>query len=234
MRKSRTKEKEKLKTWADATPEEKREAWMLGALWTSDELEGRTDSGAFSEANLGENPIIHFPRKAYQTLKDPNCNWKWKEGTKLSTLFINVIKSDMAHTLRDYIENGKPDVRAASEFERDDISDDGWDDANDILDVDPEDRQNGFQVKSQMELLEELQQRESRHDRGYKIARAAAKAIGNPKLERLVELAFEPMDRRTISKKMKITKTEVIELEDELCREIKKMLKVERVEFSFE
>lgn len=43
-----------------------------------------------------------------------------------------------------------------------------------------------------MELLEELQQKESRRDAGYKIARAAAK--GDAQLERLVELAFEPCD----------------------------------------
>ena len=39
-------------------------------------------------------------------------------------------------------------------------------------------------------------------------------------LERLVELAFEPCNRRTISKKMKLTKTEVEELENRLCDKI--------------
>ena len=102
----KTKTKQKLRTWADATPEEKREAWKMGALWASDELEGKTEYGAFSEANLGEDPIVYFPMRAYKTLKDPHCKWKWNPGTKLSTLFINVMKSDMAHTLRDYMLDG--------------------------------------------------------------------------------------------------------------------------------
>ena len=214
----KTKTKQKLRTWADATPEEKREAWKMGALWASDELEGKTEYGAFSEANLGEDPIVYFPMRAYKPLKDPRCKWKWNPGTKLSTLFINVMKSDMAHTLRDYMLDGAPLLKANSEFERDEADEDGWDDSIDVVEVSPEDREAGFQVKSQMELLEELQQKESKRDAGYKIARAAAK--GDAQLERLVELAFEPCDRRTISKKMKLTKTEVEDLENRLCDKI--------------
>lgn len=193
----------------------------MGGLWASSELEGHTESGAFSEQNLGIPAVEYFPMKAYDKLSNPDCKWKWKEGTKLSTLFINVMRSDMAHTLRDYIEDGEPMVIPASYLERDD-EEDGWDDSNNVLDVDPEDRQQGFRVISDMELLEELEQKESRHSRGYKIARAAAK--GDPKLEQYVELAFTLPDHRAISKKLRKTKPQVLEIEAELITRIEILL----------
>ena len=177
----------------------------MGGLWISGELEGHTESGAFSEQNLGIPAVEYFPMKAYDTLSKPDCKWKWKEGTKLSTLFINVMRSDMAHVLRDYIDNGEPMVIPASYLERDD-------------------EEEGYRVASEMELLEELEQKESRHSRGYKIARAATK--GNPKLEQYVELAFTLPDHRAISKKLRKTKPQVLEIEAELIARIKVMLTV--------
>lgn len=69
-----------MKTWADATPEERRGAMRMAALWTSSEVEGLTEYGAFSEANLGLPAVEYFPLEAYKKLKDPNSKWKWKEG----------------------------------------------------------------------------------------------------------------------------------------------------------
>ena len=201
----------------------------MGGLWISGELEGHTETGAFSEHNLGIPAVEYFPMKAYDTLSKPDCKWKWKEGTKLSTLFINVMRSDMAHVLRDYIDNGEPMVIPASYLERDNEGD-GWDDSNNVLDVDPEQKRQAFMdgrdtdPRSGKGFLEELEQKESRHSRGYKIARAAAK--GNPKLEQYVELAFTLPDHRAISKKLRKTKPQVLEIETELIARIKVMLTV--------
>lgn len=216
--------KQKFKPLSSATPEEMQEAFLMGGLWISGELEGHTESGAFSEQNLGIPAVEYFPMKAYDTLSKPDCKWKWKEGTKLSTLFINVMRSDMAHVLREYMDNGEPTVTPASYLERDD-EEDGWDDANGVLDIDPELRQNAFQTKSELELLEELEQKETRHNRGYKIARAAAK--GDPKLEQYVELAFSLPDHRAISKKLRKSKPQVLEIEAELIARIKMILRSE-------
>ena len=215
------KSKQKFKPLSSATPEEMQEAFLMGGLWISVELEGHTESGAFSEQNLGIPAVEYFPMKAYDKLNKPDCKWQWKEGTKLSTLFINVMRSDMAHVLRDYIDNGEPMVTPASYLERD-KEEDGWDDSNNVLDVDPEQKRHGFRVESEMELLEELEQKESRHSRGYKIACAAAK--GNPKLEQYVELAFTLPDHRAISKKLRKTKPQVLEIEAELIARIKILL----------
>lgn len=69
----RKKVKEKFKTWADATPEERRGAIRMAGLWISGELEGHTESGAFSEQNLGIPAVEYFPMKAYDTLSKPDC-----------------------------------------------------------------------------------------------------------------------------------------------------------------
>lgn len=218
---NKKKSKQKYKPLSSARPEEMQEAFLMAGLWISSELEGRTETGAFSEQNLGIPAVEYFPMKAYTKLNSPDCEWHWKEGTKLSTLMINVMRSDMAHVLRDYMENGEPMVMPASCLERDD-DEDGWDDSNQVLDVDPELKQQGFRVMSDMELLEELEQKESRHDRGYKIARAAAK--GDAKLEQYVELAFTLPDHRAISKKLRKTKPQVMEMEAELIARIEILL----------
>lgn len=208
--------KQKFKPLSEATPGELREAFKIASYWLTDVLGGETEVGAFSEANLGEPAIEYFPKRAYMTLKDPNSKWHWKQGTKLSTLMINVIKSDMAHVMRDYMNMDAPIVKANCEFERDGADDDGLDDANEPEEVDPEDRLNGFQVQIYEEKLAELERYESQRDKGMKIARAAARESGDPKLVLYVELAFTLPDYRAISKKMRVTQAEVKELEERL------------------
>ena len=223
--------KQKFKPLSEATPGELREAFKIASFWLTDVLEDCTEFGAFSEQNLGEPAIEYFPKRAYVTLTDPKCKWKWKPGTKLSTLMINVIKSDMAHVMRDYMLDGEPLVKANSEFEREGADEDGWDDSNDVLDYDPESfkfqgssaKFQGSDYKSDMELqqekLVELERYESRRDAGYRIARQAAK--GDPQFEKYVEAVFNLPDQRSICKRMKMTKAEVEALEAELIVRIK-------------
>lgn len=210
------KSKQKYKPLSDATPGELREAFKIASFWLTDELEDCTEFGAFSEANLGEPAIEYFPKRAYLSLKDPNSKWHWKEGTKLSTLMINVIKSDMAHTLRDYHLDGDPLLKANCEFEREGADEDGFEDANEPEEVDPEIRMGNYQVLTEMEKLAELEQYQSQRDKGMRIARAAAKQSGDPKLVVYVELAFTLPDYRAISKKMRVTQAEVKEMEERL------------------
>lgn len=210
------KSKQKYKPLSDATPGELREAFKIASFWLTDELEDCTEFGAFSEANLGEPAIEYFPKRAYLSLKDPNSKWHWKEGTKLSTLMINVIKSDMAHMLRDYHLDGDPLLKANCEFEREGADEDGFEDANEPEEVDPEVRMGKYQVLTEMEKLAELEQYQSQRDKGMRIARAAAKQSGDPKLVVYVELAFTLPDYRAISKKMRVTQAEVKEVEERL------------------
>ena len=212
----RRKSKQKYKPLSDATPGELREAFKIASFWLTDELEDCTEFGAFSEANLGEPAIEYFPKRAYLSLKDPNSKWHWKEGTKLSTLMINVIKSDMAHRFRDYHLDGDPLLKANCEFEREGADEDGFEDANEPEEIDPEVRMGNYQVLTEMEKLAELEQYQSQRDKGMRIARAAAKQSGDPKLVIYVELAFTLPDYRAISKKMRVTQTEVKEMEERL------------------
>lgn len=223
-----------MKPLSEATPGELREAFKIASFWLTDVLEDCTEFGAFSEQNLGEPAIEYFPKRAFVTLTDPKCKWKWKPGVKLSTLMINVIKSDMAHVMRDYMLDGEPLVKANSEFEREGADEDGWDDSNDVLDYDPESfkfqgssaKFQGSDYKSDMELqqekLAELERYESRRDAGYRIARQAAK--GDAQFEKYVEAVFNLPDQRSICKRMKMTKAEVEALEAELVVRIKVIL----------
>ena len=213
------KSKQKYKPLSSATPEEKYRSMQLATYWVTDEVEGHTESGAFSEAYLGVPARLYFPVKAYEKLNDPNCKWKWKEGTELSTLVINMVKSEMAHKVREYKMNGKPDVIPVSALEQNRQrkgGDDEFNDANGMLEVDQDVNEGRFEPESEIEMLEELERFESRRDRGYKIARAAAKESGDVKLMQYVEAAFENPDYRTISKKMRITQVEAKELEARL------------------
>lgn len=215
MLKKKSKQKEGLNSLSDTTPEEMREAMKIASLWLTDELEGRTEKGAFSEMNLGEEARTYFLKRAYVTLQTPDCKWKWKKDTKLSTLMINVMRSDMGHVLDKYLKDGKPEMVMASCMKRKKAgADDEFDDSNGPLEMDAEVKRNEFDMQSEMELLEELKREESLREKGMKIARAAVK--GNAKLEKYVELVFELPDYRAISKRMKITQTEVRKLEAEL------------------
>ena len=217
MQRKKSKEKVKLKPLSDITPEELRGAMKIASYWLTDMLEGHTEKGAFSEMNLGEPARMYFTKQAYLTLKDPNCKWKWKEGTKLSTLIMNVMRSEMGHVLRKYIIDGKPETVPVSSMVRDKAGgDEEFDSSNNVLEIDPEQKRQGFQVQTEMEMLEELQRYESQRDKGIKIARAAAKESGDVKLQQYVDLVFELPDYRTISKKLKITQAEVKELEARL------------------
>lgn len=213
------KQKQKYKPLSDATPEELMEAMKIASYWLADELEGRTQSGAFSEEFLGDEARLIFPKKAYKTLKSPDCKWKWKEGVKLSTLFINVMRSDMAHELRRYIEEGKPLMVVSSSMKRKKAGgDEEFDDSNGVLEVDPDLKRNDFDVQTEMEMLEELERYESLREKGLKVARAATKAIGDVMLQQYVEAVFSNPDYRTISKKLRITQAEAKELEARLIK----------------
>jgi hypothetical protein len=138
---------------------------------------------------------------------------------KLSTLFINVMRSDMAHELRRYIEEGKPLTVVTSSIKRKKAGgDEELDDSNGVLEVDPDLKRNDFNVQTEMEMLEELERYESLREKGLKVARAATKAIGDVMLQQYVEAVFSNPDYRTISKKLRITQAEAKELEARLIK----------------
>ena len=193
--------KPKFKALGEATPEEMREAIRIASLWLTATLEGRTTKGAFSERNLGEAARKYFVKRAIIVLLAPDCKWKWKVGTKLSTLMINVMRSEMGHVLRKYISQGEPELVMASDFDGSTGSVASGED-------------EFYEMRSEMELLEELEREESLRERGMKIARAAVK--GNARLEKYVELVFELPDYRAISKRMKVSLGEVKAMEMEV------------------
>lgn len=199
-----------------ASPEEVYRALQTATHWLDGELKGRTETGPFSEGYLGEPARLFFPDRAYRSLKAPGCRWKWKKGTKLGTLIINMMQSDMRHIRRRFVEDGCPEVVPASRLETGGEDDDKPSDS--LLDIDPELRHRGFCVQSELEKQEERQAREQRRDQGRAIACRLARQSGDPRLVRYARLAFELPDYRAISKRMKMSRQSVRKLESRLIR----------------
>ena len=210
-----SKQEETYRNPGSASPEEVYRALQTATHWLDGELKGRTETGPFSEGYLGEPARLFFPDRAYRSLKAPGCRWKWKKGTKLGTLIINMMQSDMRHIRRRFVEDGCPEVVPASRFE---TSQDDDDDANSILDIDPELRHRGFCVQSELEKQEERQAREQCRDQGRTIAYRVACQSEDPQLIRYALLAFELPDYRAISKRMKMSRQSVRKLESRLIR----------------
>ncbi len=200
------------------SPDDMQEALRIASLWLTDKLEGRTERGPFSASFLGEPARLYFPKHAYVALK--SGNWKWKKGLKLSTQLIRIMKSEMSHSIRDWNAKGKPNVSVVSSFERKEDGEDEAKNPNGLSEVDPEQRSNGFFVKSSLELAEELEAQTQALEMGYKIALEVAK--DHPKLTLYVQLVRKLNNYRAIALKMHITMQEVRNLEAELLSRLKK------------
>ena len=175
------------------SPEEMQEAMKLASLWLTYKLEGRTDRGPFSDVVLGEPARLYFPKRAYMALK--SGAWKWKKGLKLSTQLIRIMRSDMHHAIEAWKAQGEPEVVVASRIE-------------------PGVMGAGFIVKPDLELAEDLAAQDYRRKLGYEIAFAAVK--DDPKLTLYVQLVRDLNDYRAIALKMRVSISEIKEMEKEI------------------
>ena len=175
------------------SPEEMQEAMKLASLWLTYKLEGRTDRGPFSEVALGEPARLYFPKRAYMALK--SGAWKWKKGLKLSTQLIRIMRSDMHHAIEAWKAQGEPEVVVASRIE-------------------PQVMGGGSVVKPDLELAEDLAAQAYQRKLGYEIAFAAVK--DDPKLTLYVQLVRDLNDYRAIALKMRVSISEIKEMEKEI------------------
>ena len=175
------------------SPEEMQEAMKLASLWLTYKLEGRTERGPFCDVVLGEPARLYFPKRAYMALK--SGAWKWKKGLKLSTQLIRIMRSDMHHAIEAWKAQGEPEVVAASRIE-------------------PGVMGAGFIVKPDLELAEDLAAQDYRRKLGYEIAFAAVK--DDPKLTLYVQLVRDLNDYRAIALKMRVSISEIKEMEKEI------------------
>lgn len=159
--------------------------------WLTKKLKGRTDSGPFSEANLGEPAIICIPKRVYTTWQAGN--WKWKESLSLTTQLIRIARSEMSHIVRDWKAQGEPEVIAASQDET--------------------------VMQSLREMEAEEQVDEELKALAYEIAEQRLK--DDQRLLKFLHLVRELNDRRAISKRLKITIVEVREIETEMLEKVK-------------
>ena len=167
------------------------EAMELSGKWVIKKLKGNPKTGPFSETVLTEKAAKFFPKLAYQ--KWASGAWAWKDGLDLPTQFIRIIRSEMSHRLRDWKHQHEPEVMSL-------------DDENAMKDV-------------AQALAEELEMEEEMKDLGYDIILEWVEE--KPELVVYVNMVRELNNYRTISKKLRITMTEVRELEAEVLAVIR-------------
>ena len=155
---------------------------MVGRWITK--MRGNPATGPLSEAMLGENAAVYFPKLAYCKLA--SGDWKWKDGLSLSTQMIRIVRTEMGHRLRDWKNKNGPDVFESLSYEK-------------------------VAMEADKALSEEFVMEEETKELGYELI---FKWLADyPELVKYVELVKELNDYRAISKRLRIKKEEVKELE---------------------
>lgn len=183
---AKTNEKKQARRPDDVPQEVLMSAMDVLGKWLTKTLQGRTSSGPFSEANLGDIPVKVIARRTY--IKWASGEWKWKESLSLTTQLIRIARSEMTHILRDWKKSGEPEFVSASQDE----------DVQRELDL----------MAAEEEMDDEL--------KAIAYEEAEKRLKDDPEMLRLLHLIRELNDRRAISKRMKISIVEVRVLETKM------------------
>lgn len=174
----------------DVSQKEELDALDVLGNWLTKKLKGKTDSGPFSEVNLGDIPVKVIAKRTY--IKWKSGKWKWKETLSLTTQLIRIARSEMSHIVRDWKAQGQPELIAASHDE----------DAQKALDL----------LATEEEFDEEL--------KSIAYEKAEKRLKDDSEMLRFLHLIRELNDRRAISKRMKISIVEVRLMEAELLKKV--------------
>jgi len=174
----------------DVSQKEELNALDVLGNWLTKKLKGKTDSGPFSEVNLGDIPVKVIAKRTY--IKWKSGKWKWKETLSLTTQLIRIARSEMSHIVRDWKAQGQPELIAASHDE----------DAQKALDL----------LAAEEEFDEEL--------KSIAYEKAEKRLKDDPEMLKLLHLIRELNDRRAISKRLKISIVEVRQMEAELLKKV--------------
>lgn len=174
----------------DVSQKEELDALDVLGNWLTKKLKGKTDSGPFSEANLGDIPVKVIAKRTY--IKWKSGKWRWKETLSLTTQLIRIARSEMSHIVRDWKAQGQPELIAASHDE----------DAQKALDL----------LAAEEEFDEEL--------KSIAYEKAEKRLKDDPEMLKLLHLIRELNDRRAISKRMKVSIVEVRQMEAELLKKV--------------
>lgn len=171
------------------TLEEKEKALNKLARWLTWEITKRgfnLEKGPFSFSAMGGNAVEVISKDCYEALM---CGeWHWKKTRELSSMLIEIARSKMAHIIRDYYKNGKPEIKLTS--------------------------RQSYRQQVEMEIAQQWEAEANMRELGYNIARGVVK--GNAKFTAYLDALYEENDYGGIAKRLKVTKKEVLRLESEL------------------
>jgi len=171
------------------TLEEKGKALKKLARWITYEIIHKgfnLEYGPFSFSAMGGNAVEVISQECYDALF--TGEWHWKPKRELSSMLIEIAKSKMGHMIRDWHNQGHPDIKLASEM--------------------------SYREQVEMDIARQYEAEAGMRELGYDIARKALG--GNPKMLAYVEAVYETNDYRAVAKKLKMTLKEVQELERQL------------------
>lgn len=181
-------------------PDNLQEALELAGYWVTATLGGNPKYGPHSEAFLGEPAVIFYVKHAHKTYLAGT--WHRKKNQKLLTLLINMIRSEMGHQYEKWVTLGCPIV----------------------LNMDSSDEQQVASMERNcLELAESLKKEQEAMDIAYTIAEENVK--DDPELVKYLAAMKTGNDYRHISKKLRISKDEVLALEIRLVARMRLLRK---------
>ena len=171
------------------TLEQKEKALKKLARWITYEIIHRgfdLDYGPFSFSAMGGNAVEVISQECYDALF--TGEWHWKPTRELGSMLIEIAKSKMGHTIRDWHAQGHPDIKLTSEM--------------------------SYREQVELDIARQWEAEANMRELGYDIARKVVN--GNPKMMAYIEAVYETNDYRAIGKRLKMTLKEVQELEKQL------------------
>lgn len=174
-------------------------------FWLTGTLGGNPQFGPHSEAHLGEPAVIYYPK--FARAKYLEGTWTRDKGETLYKFLLRITRSEMGHQYEKWKKYACPMVMMMNNMNEQQLSD---------------------MEQSNEELAECLKREQKAMDVAYEIAEEEVK--DDPELMKYLEAMKKGNDYRAISKKLRITKGEVVVLEERLLARLALMHKKKEAE----
>lgn len=172
------------------------EAMLIAARWLTKYIRDSKFPAAFSKSYIGEPAVDYFSHRL--TERFVRGKWTRHKNEKMSTFLIRILKSDLSHHLRKWRTDGMPGLQIISPIKEEQAAYAKWVDS---------------------EILKELEDRNMLRNISYPFAEAAVE--GDPEARKFLNAVKETDDYRAITKRMKMTKDAVMEVEKRMIGKVK-------------
>ena len=169
-------------------------------FWLTGTLGGNPQFGPHSESHLGEPAVMFYTKHARE--KYIKGSWTRDKGETIYKFLLRITRSEMGHQYDKWKNYACPMVLMMNNMKK---------------------QQRVDMEQSNEELAESLKREQMAMDCAYAIAEEEVK--DDPELLKYLDAMKKGNDYRTISKKLRITKGEVVALEERLLTRLAEMRK---------